>query len=358
MYRSRIMGRRLVRRAPAGFRRAAAVWVGFAALAAAPASAQDVASFYKGKQITIVVGSSPGGGYDTYARMVARHMGKHVPGNPGFIVQNMPGAGGNVSANYLYNVAPKDGTFIGAYQSGVILEPLLGKTPVKHDPSKAIYLGSANDDIYICIARADAPVKTFKDAFNTEMLLAASQSSSTSDYPLVVNAVLGTKFKIITGYTGSREISLAIERGEGQGACGLAWPSISVTQPGWFDTGRMKVILQTHATGHPDLNAKGVPLAHSFVKNDEERAMLDLFFSQSRFGRPFVIAPGVPQDRADALRKAFAATVADKDLRAEASKARLELDPVSGEEVQELVRKVYASPPAIIAKTKKAIHGN
>jgi tripartite-type tricarboxylate transporter receptor subunit TctC len=332
----------------------------FAALVSAyagGAAAQDVASFYKGKQVTIVVGSSPGGGYDTYARLVARHMGKHVPGGPAFIVQNMPGAGGNVSANYLYNVAPKDGTIIGAYQSGVILEPLLGKTAVKHDPSKAIYLGSANDDVYICIARADAPVKSFKEALTTEMVLAASQSSSTSDYPQVVNAVLGSKFKIITGYTGSREISLAIERGEAQGACGLAWPSISVTQPGWFDTGRMQVILQTHATGHPDLNAKGVPLAYSFVKTDEDRAMFDLFFSQSRFGRPFVISPDVPKDRAAALRKAFAATVADEAMRAEAAKARLDLDPVSGEEVQEVVRKVYASPPAVIAKVKAALHG-
>lgn len=322
------------------------------------AGAQDVGSFYKGKQVTIVVGSSAGGGYDTYARLIARHMGKHVPGAPAFIVQNMPGAGGNVAANYLYNVAAKDGTFIGAYQSGVILEPLLGKSAVKHDPSKAIYLGSANDDVYICIARGDAPVKEFKDAFTKELIMAASQSSSTSDYPQVVNMVLGSKFKVITGYTGSREISLAIERGEAQGACGLAWPSISVTQPGWFDTGQMKVILQTHASGHPDLNAKGVPLAHSFAKTDEDRAMLDLFFSQSRFGRPFVIAPDVPADRAEALRKAFAATVKDAELRAEAKKARLDLEPVSAADVQEAVRKVYASPPAVIAKVKAALHGN
>ncbi|MFN3889326.1 MAG: Bug family tripartite tricarboxylate transporter substrate binding protein [Beijerinckiaceae bacterium] len=321
----------------------------------APAAAQDVASFYKGKQVTIVVGSSAGGGYDTYARLVSRHMGKHIPGNPIFIVQNMPGAGGNVSANYLYNVAPKDGTVIGAYQSGVILEPLLGKTPVKHDPSKAIYLGSANDDVYICVARTDAPAKSFRDVLAREMILSASQSSSTADYPEVINAVLKSKFKVITGYAGSREIALAIERGEAQGACGLAWPSISVTQPGWFDSGRMHVILQTHATGHPDLNAKGVPLAHSFAKTDEDRAMLDLFFSQSRFGRPFVIAPDVPKDRADALRNAFAATMKDPEARAEAAKMRLDMDPVSAADVQDAVRRVYASPPAVIAKVKAAL---
>ena len=269
----------------------------------------------------------------------------------------MPGAGSNVAANYVYNVAPKDGSVIAALQSGVVLEPLLGKTPIKHDPSKSIYLGSANDDIYICIARSDSPVAKFSDAFTKELLMAASQSSSTSDYPAVVNTVLGTKFKIITGYPGSREISLAIERGEAQGACGLAWPSISVTQPGWFTTGNVRVILQTHAVGHPDLNKQGVPLAHTFAKTDDERAMLDLFFSQSRFGRPFVVAPDVPKDRVAALRKAFDASIKDPELRGEAAKARLDLDAVSGEDLQALVAKVYASPPAVIARTKKAIHG-
>ncbi|MDB5571354.1 MAG: efflux transporter protein [Hyphomicrobiales bacterium] len=331
-----------------------------AALAAAfasPASAQDAGSFYKGKQITIIVGSSPGGGYDTYARLIARHMPKHIPGAPTVIVQNMPGAGSNVAANYIYNVAPKDGTIIGAYQSGVVLEPLLGKTPIKHDPSKSIYLGSANDDVYICLARADSKVHEFKDLFSNELLVAASQSSSTSDYPAVINAVLGTKFKIVSGYPGSREISLAVERGEAQGACGLAWPSINVTQPGWFNSGAVKVIVQTHATGHPELNAKGVPLAHTFARNDDERAMLDLFFSQSRFGRPYVVAPEVPKDRVAVLRKAFADSMADPELRAEAARARLDAEPVLGEDLQTLVAKVYASPPAIIARTRKAVLG-
>ena len=328
------------------------------ALIATPAAAQDVATFYKGKQITIIVGSSAGGGYDTYARMLSRHMSRHIPGQPTFIVQNMPGAGSNVAANYIYNVAPKDGTVIGAYQSGVVLEPLLGKTPIKHDPSKSIYLGSANDDIYICIARTDSPIAKFEDLLSKELLVSASQSSSTSDYPAVLNAVLGAKFKIITGYAGSREISLAIERGETQGACGLAWPSINVTQPGWFSSGAVKVILQTHEKGHPELNAKGVPLAHTYARNDDERAMLDLFFSQSRFGRPFVVSPEVPKDRVEALRKAFADTMADPQLKAEAEKMKLDVEPVLGAELQALVAKVYASPPAIIARTKKAIHGD
>lgn len=321
-------------------------------------NAGDVEAFYRGKTIQIIVGSSAGGGYDTYARMISRHLGKHVAGNPNVIVSNMPGAGGNVAANNVYNIAAKDGTVIGAFQSGVILEPLLGLTPVKHDPSKFHYLGSANDDVYICIARTDSPVQTFADVFKKELIVGASGSSSTSDYPAVLNAVLGTKFKVVLGYPGSREISLAIEKGEAQGACGLAWPSIAVTQAGWFDTGKVKVIVQTHAVGYPELNAKGIPLASSFAKTEEQKAILALFFSQSRFGRPYVLAPDVPAPRVAALRKAFGETMVDPELKAEAAKMRLDVDAVPGAEVQELVRKVYASPPEIIKQTKQAIHGD
>jgi tripartite-type tricarboxylate transporter receptor subunit TctC len=322
------------------------------------AADKDIEAFYRGKTIQIIVGSSAGGGYDTYARMIARYFGKHVAGNPNVIVSNMPGAGGNVAANSLYNISPKDGTVIGAFQSGVILEPVLGLTPVKHDPSKFHYLGSANDDVYICIARSDSNVQTFDDVLKNELIVGASGSSSTSDYPAVLNAVLGSKFKIVLGYPGSREISLAIEKGEAQGACGLAWPSIAVTQQGWFDTGKVKVIVQTHAIGYPELNAKGIPLAATFAKTDDQRAMLALLFSQSRFGRPYVLAPEVPAPRVAALRKAFADTMVDPELKAEAAKMKLDIDAVPGADVEEIVRKVYASPPDIIARTKQAVHSN
>ena len=197
--------------------------------AGASALAQDaVANFYKGKQITLQVGSSPGGGYDTYARLIARFMGRHIPGNPTIIVVNLSGAGGNVLANQLYAIGPKDGTVIGAVQSGVILEPLLGNTAsVKHHPEKFIYLGSANNDVYVCPVRSDSPVTKFSDAFDKQIILAASNSSSTSDYARMLNNVLGTKFRVVVGYAGSSEIGLAVDKGEAQGACGLAWPSIS-----------------------------------------------------------------------------------------------------------------------------------
>ena len=272
-----------------------------------PVSAQSpVAEFYKGKQVTMIVGSSPGGGYDTYTRLIARHIGKHIPGNPNVIVSNMPGAGGNVLANQLATIGPKDGTAIGAPQSGVIFEPLLGSIPVKHEPAKFHYLGSANNDVYICIARADAPATSFEEAMSKEIVLAASNASSTADYARILTNVTGVKFRIVMGYAGSREIALAIDKGEAQGACGLAWPSISVTQADWFKEGpiksRVRVILQTHATGHPELNAAGVPLASTFAKSDEQKAILGLFFSQSQFGRPYILpaeTPGIAPTRCD-----------------------------------------------------------
>ncbi len=338
----------------------AAIAIGAVALSTGSAFAQDaVADFYKGRQITLIVGSSPGGGYDTYTRMIGRHFGRHVPGNPSVIVSNLPGAGGNVLANQLAGVGPKDGTVIGAPQSGVIFEPLLGSIPVKHEPAKFHYLGSANNDVYICIARADAPAKSFAEALEKEIILAASNASSTADYAQILTNVVGAKWKIVLGYAGSREIALAIDKGEAQGACGLAWPSIAVTQSDWFREGpvksRMRVILQTHATGHPELNAAGVPLASTFAKTDEQTAILGLFFSQSQFGRPYILPAETPADRVAALRKAFGATMADAEYKAEAARLRLDADAVPGDVVQKVVADVYAAPPDLIAKTKAAL---
>ena len=335
---------------------------GAAVLTGAGRAAADdaaVASFYKGKTITVLVGSSAGGGYDTYARLIARHMTKHMPGNPTVIVSNMPGAGSNVAGNYIYNAAAKDGTMIGALYGGAPLEPLIGTTPVQHDPSKSQFLGSANNDVYVCVARKDAPQQTIEDVFKSELLAGASNASSTADFPAILNAVIGTKFKLVLGYPGSREIGLAIDKGEVLSACGLAWPSVSVTNPGWFgDKGTMRVLLQAHPTGHAELNAMGVPNALSFAKTDEQKAMLELFFAQEVFGRPYVVAPEVPKDRVEALRKAFWATLKDPELLADAKRATLEVDPVSAEDVQKLIAKVYAAPRELTQKIKKAIQLN
>ncbi len=330
---------------------------GAALFASAPSRAQDaVANFYKGKTVTLLVGSTAGGGYDTYARMIQRYLGKHLPGNPAVVVSNMPGAGSNIAANYVYNVAPKDGTFIGALYGGAPLEPLIGTTPVQHDPTKSQYIVSANNDVYVCVARKDATVQSFREVFDKELLLGAGNSSSTSDFPAVLNAALGTKFKMVLGYPGSREIGMAIDKREVEAACGLAWPSVSVTNSGWFGPqGTMRVLAQTHVKGHPDLNREGVPNAMSFAHNDEERLMLELFFSQEVFGRPYVVAPDVPRDRVEALRTAFLETLHDPQLLADAKRANVEVDPVPGAEVAQLVSRVYAAPKDVIARIKTAL---
>jgi tripartite-type tricarboxylate transporter receptor subunit TctC len=326
-----------------------------ATFAASLASAQEPPPFYRGKQITIVVGTSAGGGYDTYARLIARHMSKHIPGNPGVIVSNLPGAGSNVAANHIYHAAPKDGTTIGALQGNAVVEPLFGSTPIKHDPSKFEYLGSANNDVYICAVRSDAGVRSFADLLTKEVIAGASGQSSTADFSTLLDNVIGAKLKIVVGYAGSREISLAMEKGEVQAVCGVAWPSYKVTNPGWFENGIVKVIVQLNAKGYPELNTAGIPLAVDFARTPEERAIMELYFGQTTFGRPYVVAPDVPKNRVAILRAAFTATLRDPDLTGEARRLALDVDQVSGDELQALVAKMYLAPPELIAKTKQAI---
>jgi tripartite-type tricarboxylate transporter receptor subunit TctC len=330
----------------------------FAGCWALPVAAQDaVAQFYRGKTITIVVGSSAGGGYDTYARLMARFFSKHMPGNPTVVTQNMPGAGSNLMAAYVANAAPKDGTMIGANFQGTVLEPLIGQNPTgTYDPSKLNYIGSANSDIYLCLARADAPVKTFADAFTHELILGASaDGGSTRDFPVMLNNVLGTKFKIVNGYPGTREIGLAIEDGEVQGQCGTAWSSLISTHPEWLRDHTVNILAQEETNGYPDLNKAGVPRTVDFARTPEQRQILELVYSQEVFARPFMIAAEVPKERVEALRQAFMETWTDPDLLAEAKKIDLDVAPISGADVQALIAKIYATPPQIIARAKDAL---
>lgn len=321
------------------------------------ASAQDaVAQFYKGKQIKLYIASTPGGGYDSYGRLVAQHIGKYIPGNPTVLPVNMPGAGGNRLAAYLYNVAPKDGTEFGIIFPGAVLNPLIGTQKVQDDPSKLIYIGSANVETFLCILRSDAPVKTYADVLKTPITLAASAAGgSTVDMPALENNILGAKWKVVRGYPGSREVSLAVEQGEAQGDCGVGLSSISVEHPDWQTSGKYKVIVQETNKGHPLLDSLHIPLTYSFAKTDEQRQVMELAYSQEVFGRPFAAPPSVPQDRVNALRKAFMDALKDKDLLADAKKQRLDIDPLSGEEVQKLVTKVYSIPANVVAKAKEAL---
>ena len=327
-----------------------------AALICGPAGAQDsVAQFYRGKQINLYVGSSAGGGYDTYARLLARRFGNAIAGNPAVVVQNMPGAGSNKLAAYIYSVAPRDGTAIGAIFSGAILQPLLGD-PVQHDPSKLVYLGNANNEAFLCLARSDAPVKTFQDALSHELILGATnEGGSTRDFPAMLDNLVGAKLRIVTGYPGSNEILLAIERDEVQGVCGLGWSSVAPQRARLLDSGLIRIILQLTNTGHPEMNRMGVPLAAAFAKTEDDRQVMQLVFSQLTFGRPYILPPGTPPERVAALRKAFMAALKDPGAVKDAQGMQLDLDPLSGEAVQQEVAKAYAMPARIVERARQSL---
>ena len=320
------------------------------------AQAQDVASFYKGKTVSVVIASAAGGGYDTYGRLVARHLGTQIPGNPTVIAQNMPGAAGATASYYVTAVAPKDGTVLGAIHPGNIIEPVLGdKRKVRYDPSAFQYIGNANPDVYVCVVRTDAPATTFEEARKTQLVMGSGgEAASTRDFPLLLNAVLDTKFKVVLGYSGNREVQLAIEKGEIHGQCGAAWASVLATHPDWFRSGLVKVLVQEASIGNPVLDQQGVPRSVDFARTPQERQVLDLIYSQERFGRPYIMAAEVPAERIAAMRKAFMDMFRDPAFIAEAKKMNLDVDPMSGEDLQALVRRVYATPAEVVELAKAA----
>lgn len=329
-----------------------------ATAALSPARAQDsVAQFYKGKQLTIVIGSSAGGGYDLYGRLVARNIGRFLPGHPNVIADNMSGAASSAAAQYIYNTAPRDGTFMALIYPGGVMAPLLDdKGPVHYDSTKFNYVGSANADAYVCVARADARVKNLEDATKHQLIMGASASgSSTHDFAMLLNNEIGTKFKIVTGYAGSNEISLAIEKGEVQGACGMGWSSISSAHPQWIRDKFIAILAEENMQPDPELKALGVPLAISYAKTSEQRQIMSLFYTQTTFGRPFVMAPEVPAARVAAMRAAFKAALSDPETIAEAKKENLDLFPMWGDDLQKTVAELYSTPPDIVAKAKKAV---
>ena len=324
----------------------------------APAMAQDqIAGFYRGKTISMLIGAPAGGGYDLYARMVGRHIGKHIPGSPNVVSTNMVGAGGNVMVEYLNAVAAKDGTAMGSVAPGVFLEPLLGdKTKVRFDPPKLNFIGSANKEIYVCFVRADAPARTFADVFQQEVIVGATaEGGSTRDMPVLLNNALGAKFKIVSGYQGTRNIVMAIEKGEVQGQCGTGWSSINTLHPDWFKNGHARVLAYEGPNTSEDLIAMKVPSTLEFVKTDEQRQILDLVYSQTTFGRPFMTAAEVPRERVEALRTAFDATMRDPAFLEEAGKIKLDIRPLPGAEVQALITKVFSTPPEVVEKAKRAM---
>jgi tripartite-type tricarboxylate transporter receptor subunit TctC len=318
---------------------------------AAIALAQSAGDFYKGRDISLYIGYSPGGAYDLYARVIGHHTGGHIAGNPTFVPQNMEGAGSLRLANYLYSVAPQDGSAVATFGRGIAFDPLLIGQSDAFDAQKFNWIGSANNEVSVCVAMKSSGITKFEDLFTKELTVGGTGSSADTDqFPRVLNGVLGTHLKIVQGYPGGNDVALAMERGEVQGRCGWSWSSLIATHKSWLDD--MTVLVQLSLTKHPDL--PDVPLVMDFAKTDEQRQILKMIFARQVMGRPYAAPPNVPADRVAALRQAFMDTMADKDFLSEADKLQLEVNPVSGADVEELVKEVYATPPDIVAKAKAA----
>jgi tripartite-type tricarboxylate transporter receptor subunit TctC len=238
-----------------------------------------------------------------------------------------------------------------------VVDPLFGNRPrPTHDMSKFNYIGNANKDVYVCLIRADAPVKNFAEALEKELIVGGTaEGASTRDFPELLKSLLGAKFKIVSGYPGSTQVNLAMERGEVQGGCGQSWSSVSATRAAAFKDGTIKVLAQEDTEGYPALNKQGVPLTRDFAKTDEQRRILDLVYSQTVFGRPYVAAPEVPKERVAALRQAFMAAIRDPELRAEAARIQVDIDAIGGDELQTAIAKIYATPPDILEKARQAM---
>jgi tripartite-type tricarboxylate transporter receptor subunit TctC len=321
-----------------------------ALLVVAPARAQSPADFYKGKNVELYIGYSVGGGYDLYARVLARHIGRHIPGNPTVIVKNMEGAGSLRLANYLYRVAPKDGTVFATIGRGTGFDPLLGQTAAQFDGTKFTWIGSGNHEVSVCVSyEGHGGISTFDDLHTKEMTVGGTGASADTDqFPRVVNGVLGTHMKIVSGYPGGNDVLLAMERGELQGRCGWSWSSVKSTRGSWIAEKRLNVLVQLSLHKHPEL--PDVPLVIDLAKTDEQRQILTLIFARQVLGRPFLAPPGIPADRAEALRKAFMETMMDPEFLADAEKAQLEVNPVPGDELQKLVAEIYKTPPEVAKK--------
>jgi tripartite-type tricarboxylate transporter receptor subunit TctC len=332
------------------------VAAGLAAIAlvagcASVALAQTGGDKFKGKTFEIVVGYDTGGGYDIYARALSRHIGRHLPGNPTVIVKNMPGAATRTAANYIYNIAPKDGTVIATVARGLPTDELLGSGGIRFESTKFNWIGSMNNEVSVGVAWHTSPIKTFEDTKQHEMIVGAIADSLL--FAQVMNAVLGTKFKMITGYKSGAEIGLAMQRGELEGRMGWSWSSIVAMNPEWISEGKIRNLVQFSTAKHADL--PNVPLVTELAANDEDRALLELVFSRQVIGRPFIAPPGLDAETVQILRKAFDDTMKDPIFLAEMQKANLEVNPISGKDVQELINRLFKTPPAVLERAKVII---
>jgi tripartite-type tricarboxylate transporter receptor subunit TctC len=322
-----------------------ALWAGIE-----PGWAQDTID----RPVTIYVAGTAGGGIDLFARLLSRHLGRHIPGKPSVSVQVMPGAGGIRAASFLAEQAPRDGTAMTTFASGPILEPLIGARHQNYDMSQFTWIGALTKDIGLCVSWGTTPFKTIEDVKTQQMVVAGTGAGSETDtWPVVLNEVLGTRFKLVTGYLGSQETILAMERGEAHGRCIFSYSALKIAKPDWLRDKKINVLALTALERSPEF--PGVPAVVDLVTKPEDRQLLELMVGPAAMARPFAAPPGLPASKAALLRRAFDATMADPDFRAEAAKMQADLAPSTGEDVQKLVARIYATPRPVIERLKKIL---
>jgi tripartite-type tricarboxylate transporter receptor subunit TctC len=312
--------------------------------------------FYQGKTLTVIVGTDVGGGFDVYGRAVARHMHKHLPGQPNVVVQNMPGAGSMKAAEYLYGIAPRDGTVIAIVFPAALIEPVMAEAGrFRYDPSKYGYLGTADSSTWLCIMFHKSKIKTFEDAQTIPSTLGGvAAGSSTVDYVHMFNALADTKFKLVSGYKSTAEIVLAIDRGEVDGVCGYDTNSLKAQKPDWYGTPLANIIVQAGLEPSETMTKMGVPSIWKYITG-ENRRVAELIVSQQVFGRPFVAPPAVPESQLNMLRAAFTSTMADPEFLADTQRLKLDINSKDGAEVRALIEKIYAAPKELIERMKQVL---
>ena len=325
-------------------------------LASPAAAAEDVAAFYRGKTVRIVVGVGVGSGYDINARLLARHMAAHIPGQPTVIVQNQPGAGSLTMTNQLYGSGPFDGSVIGAPFNGLPTTPLLQPGGARFDATKLNWIGSSNRETQITYVWHTAPVQNVAELAQKELVVGAQAPGSTQyDFPVLANRLFGFKFKVITGYESTPKIHLAMERGEVQGNGATNWSTLKALNTNWLEEKKVKPIAQWALKKHPELSE--VPMILDLAKTDADRQALLLAMARLEFGRPFFLPPNVPPERVEALRRAFDATMRDPAYLADAEKLKIDIEPLTGEQVASLIAQVFATPAETVARVRDAMGG-
>jgi tripartite-type tricarboxylate transporter receptor subunit TctC len=325
----------------------------FGPTAAIPALADPVADFYKGKQINLVIGTSAGNDYDYRARLLARYMGKHIPGNPQIVPRNMPGGGGVQAANWIANIAPRDGTTLHMIMANMMASQAMGMPGVEFDTRKFTWIGNTSSTPNVVNSWYTSGVETIEDVRKRELIVGAPMGTAGALYPLLMNALAGTKFKLVTGYPGGNEANLAMERGETEGRGSNSWAAWKSTKPEWVRDKKIHVLVQIGLKRDPDL--PNVPLMLELARNDDDRKLLTFISSETEIARALVAPPEVPSERIEALRRAFDATVRDPEFLAEAEKMKMDISPSTGEEAQKIADAIANTPPEIASRARRLI---